>query len=331
MQGSVDIGKRLIDAGADINKANNYGATPLMFAISSGSRDFIILLLESEDIDVNAVSVIGPGQRGGLLGDRGGNTALLTAVLDTAYNEDREPDIVEMLLKSGADPNVVNGSGITALHVAAVRRLDVVQILVDNGADINRKDGLGFTILMRAVSGASYPIVDVLLTLPQLDLDITNNVGRTALMMAANIRFGGASLVAKLLAAGADPLIVSKEGRSALDYADNEQSSQLLADARAVWRKAERQANTDLKQKFMVARRLRQGIETTEGARLELPSRDLTEGLIRKAEYDNLCMGLQTNLNKPGVIALAKSLKIKTTGQTKNQLCQTIAERLTIK
>ena len=81
----------------------------------------------------------------------------------------------------------------------------------------------------------------------------------------------------------------------------------------------------------MIARRLRMGVDTSEGSRLELPQRQLAEGIVRNSEYSNLCMDLQSNLTKPGVIALAKSLNIKTTGQTKSQLCNEIAKRLTIK
>jgi hypothetical protein len=81
----------------------------------------------------------------------------------------------------------------------------------------------------------------------------------------------------------------------------------------------------------MVARRLRRGIDTTEGTTLELPQKEITDYIIRSAEYDNLCKSIQTNLSKPGVIALARSLKIQTANKTKLQLCTEISNKLIIK
>jgi len=39
-------------------------------------------------------------------------------------------------------------------------------------------------------------------------------------------------------------------------------------------------------------------------------------------------MSIQSNLMKPGVVALAKSLRIETANKTKNQLCGEIAKQI---
>jgi ankyrin repeat protein len=57
------------------------------------------------------------------------------------------PSIVELLLDSGADPNVANHIGQTALHRAG-RSADIIQLLVDKGADVNAKDDRGRTPLL---------------------------------------------------------------------------------------------------------------------------------------------------------------------------------------
>jgi hypothetical protein len=157
-------------------------------------------------------------------------------------------------------------------------------------------------------------------------------------MTAARIGLQNLYYVNALLDAGADPLIKDNLGRTALDYSrivsrgqDISAKEIRLTQAMADWTSRKDMAVSDLNKKFLVARRLRQGTQTTTGSSLQLPSRDLTEGITRKAEYDNLCMGLQNNLNKPGVIALARSLRIPTSNQTKLQLCSEIAKRLTIK
>jgi hypothetical protein len=213
----------------------------------------------------------------------------------------------------------------------------------------------GLTPLMRAArSTANRPvyidIIRLLVKVPNIELDATSNTGLTALMIAApsalpvprtNYVEGNkrrSEIVRILLEAGADPLLKSmsirdREGRTARQFIKDQTTPgyKLLQDAEAIWLAEEAKAQRELQEKFMIARRLRMGVDTSEGSRLELPQRQLAEGIIRNSEYSNLCMGLQTNLNKPGVIALAKSLNIKTSGQTKTQLCVTIAKRLIIK
>jgi hypothetical protein len=118
------------------------------------------------------------------------------------------------------------------------------------------------------------------------------------------------------------------KGKTSLFYVkDDSLNKKLVVDAMAKWEKGNAAASNNLQKKFIVARRLRQGI-TTEGIRLQLPQKELSEGIVRKAEYDNLCRNIHNNLDKPGVIALAKSLHIQTNDQTKTQLCQAIAKRL---
>ena len=51
---NVEIGTRLVRGGADINHANNAGITPLITAIIHRRKEFVVLLLEREDINVNA-------------------------------------------------------------------------------------------------------------------------------------------------------------------------------------------------------------------------------------------------------------------------------------
>jgi ankyrin repeat protein len=51
--GNVDIGLRLIQAGANINQRNYNGETPLMVAVLKENKDFVILLLEQQTIAVD--------------------------------------------------------------------------------------------------------------------------------------------------------------------------------------------------------------------------------------------------------------------------------------
>jgi ankyrin repeat protein len=322
--GNVEIGNKLIERGANINHAARLGQTPLILAVQQNRKDFVILLLEQPNININAVNI----------DEMGGATALMINVSSITRDRQDITDFAELLLESGADPNIPDAQGNTPLTMAVIHvYLELIKLLVKYGADVNWKNDVGKNLLMTA---AIYPnVFSYLLTIPQLDIDATNNNGNTTLIYLVQQGLFLGQQVPELLAAGADPLIKNKSGFTARQYIgpafSNADITKMLSDAEAIWRTAEVKALQDLQKKFMVARRLRQGVTTTAGSRLELPQRQLSESIIRKAEYSNLCLGLQSNLNKPGVIALAKSLNIKTTtNQTKRQLCNEISKLLII-
>ncbi len=77
-----------------------------------------------------------------------GMTALMGACM--VYEHDRKAgrEIVQVLLEAGANVNLRNADGATALGWAAnVGELQLVTILVENGADVNAADDNGRTAL----------------------------------------------------------------------------------------------------------------------------------------------------------------------------------------
>jgi ankyrin repeat protein len=63
------------------------------------------------------------------------------------------PDIVEMLLAKGANPNVRAEGGVTVFHEAGVTgQIEIAEMLLKHGADVNATDNSGKTPLAHAIN-----------------------------------------------------------------------------------------------------------------------------------------------------------------------------------
>ena len=124
-QGSLDIVKVLLDAGADPNIADDTNYTPLMNAVSGQHKEIVKLLLKFR-ADPNVQSGENPEDDDW----EPGRTALMDAAVSGNVPIARE------LLKQGANPNLLNAKGRTALHSAAISaNTDMVSLLLKSGAD----------------------------------------------------------------------------------------------------------------------------------------------------------------------------------------------------
>jgi uncharacterized protein len=84
------------------------------------------------------------------------------------------PNIVKLLLNSGADPNLKNRDGITPLMKTAIlgikdarpmnEKLQIALHLIDSGADLNAQTKDGKTALMYATSNARTEMVELLIS-----------------------------------------------------------------------------------------------------------------------------------------------------------------------
>jgi len=90
----------LLEGGADPNSPDaDYGHTALFWSSARGNKDLVKLLLTQPGIKLDAINI-------------DGDTALMAAV------GHGEAEIVEMLLKAGANVRIINKRGETAVAIA---------------------------------------------------------------------------------------------------------------------------------------------------------------------------------------------------------------------
>lgn len=120
-KGSVFDFNRLVDAGFNINKPNQYGITMLMIATQYNRAPMVQALLKA-GAEVNHQDI-------------DGNTALIRA------SRSGHTEIVKMLLSiQGIELNTCNYAGLTAVHHALNNeKHDVAKLLIQAGADTKKR------------------------------------------------------------------------------------------------------------------------------------------------------------------------------------------------
>lgn len=158
INGNLDMVEALVEAGADINfKGGNgdlTGLTPLITAAATGKEDIARYLI-SRGAKLNEVDDAGISAAGAaiatsnvdilkLLGDAGANLRQLQGsyrgplIRDAARNVDAGAEMVQYLIRKGADVNQEDASGNTPLfHAAIFGNTRVADLLLRAGADID--------------------------------------------------------------------------------------------------------------------------------------------------------------------------------------------------
>ncbi len=136
LHGQLAAAHVLIDAGADVNAKNNYGAfTPgdLWGVFSSNNHQDPVSLLTVHGVDTKDM--------------KNGYTPL-----DLCLFANRHKELLQFLIAKGADVSAQASSGATPLFFAVLRdQPDDVKFLIDQGANVNLPDAYGGTILDAAL------------------------------------------------------------------------------------------------------------------------------------------------------------------------------------
>ena len=201
--GHLDIVKYLQSIGADINHLSLRGNTALLLAVRSNRAKVVKYLLQ-QGADPNTRSL--------------DNVTPLSAACF-----DGNTRLIKYLLDFGANPDMRDGTGKAPIIYAAAKGFsNVVRILIDKGVDPNQRYGSGLTALMWAAGHTSdTPGPDGIKTLKvltghEVDLDVQDARGMTALMYAYQLNNTGAASL--LLSLGADPNITSASGKIAAEF-----------------------------------------------------------------------------------------------------------------
>lgn len=218
-QNNEEMVKMLVDYGADVDIEGPSHDSPLMIAASKGNINIVQILLRAPLINVNWYN------------PSNGYSALINAAL---YGHKK---IIEMLLKRGANVNILSGGG-SALMVAAKKgHKDVVELLLSHGADpsiehfnntaasLAEKEGykeiaeiLNKAVkanqeLILAVKSNDFKKVQALIN-DKANVNKEDSEGYTPLMYAAI--YGYKDIVKLLLYAKADPNLKTKRGHTTL-------------------------------------------------------------------------------------------------------------------
>lgn len=119
LNGDIDSFQKLIDQGADVNERDYNGLTALWYAAQQGEYEMIqILVNHRADLEVR---------------DPFGNTPLSNAVFNYKHTQ-YGGDIIEYLIKAGADINAENNYGVSPLKLArTLAGFPFLHLLENNG------------------------------------------------------------------------------------------------------------------------------------------------------------------------------------------------------
>ena len=186
--GNINMVRILLSKGADPTITDSRGYNPFHLAAYHGHMKISSLLVNSMNMcknknrDIEKISYMTP---------------LHKAVSVGNYN------IVNLLIKKGADISAKNGRGETVLHIASKKGdKDILSALLKNNPNLEAEENNGRTPLHFAIKGGDVEIVDLLIRSGS-NIESSDKYGDTPLHIA--VTNGNLDIVDLLLNNGANP------------------------------------------------------------------------------------------------------------------------------
>ncbi len=222
----------LLDAGADIYAKGKDGATVMDVAKKFERTDMIETLNKFEEYLKRNSGILDEAAPEGenkkpkdasidvKSRDKTGQTPLLQFA--AIGNE----DMVKKLLALNSDVEAKDFSGHTALMLAARKgNSNIVRQLIEKNANVQAKDSQGRNSLIHAIEGGGAGVIKLLV---EKGLKIDGRyLGCTPLMVAAYT--GNAEVVKALLAGGANPADKDSKGKTAYDFAQSKNFTEIMS------------------------------------------------------------------------------------------------------
>ncbi|XP_050408666.1 serine/threonine-protein phosphatase 6 regulatory ankyrin repeat subunit B [Patella vulgata] len=199
-QNETQIAKLLHQHGANINKQNICGRSPLHLAIRYGNKSVVDVLLKAHGCVVNLSDGLGitpfmlaveqnETQIAKLLFQHGVDVnkqdILGKSPLHRAIQNGNKIIVDDLLKAHGCDVNLSDGEGITPIMLAVEQnKTQIAKLLFQHGVDVNKQDTFGKSPLHRAIQNGNKIIVDDLLKAHGCDVNLSDGEGITPVMLA---------------------------------------------------------------------------------------------------------------------------------------------------
>lgn len=251
-KGRTDLVGRFLKEGQDPNKPDTRGLTPLQRAVIKGHFDVVKILVEKANVDINKrkeegfdalmYAVFGNHHEiAAYLLNKGAEcicSANKYSPIHYVIMNGKKTwaiELLELMLKSGANPNCIDKLNQTPLEHSFHRKsAEIIQLLVAFGADACKLNIHGFAIIHRMVTAKDFSPEDRLATVAAIlktgtDPNTPSRDGVTPLHMAAHLTDKeGLEMVRLLIMNGADPQARDAKGHTPLDMAQEKGNTEIL-------------------------------------------------------------------------------------------------------
>lgn len=213
-----DVLRFLLSRNADINARDRKGRTPILWAAAENSSLRVLEFLLEQGAEISAVD---DNKRG--------------VIHHAVASAQKSHDKIQLFTQyNDIDFNLLDRDGNAPLHLALNQRslqYRLIQLLLSSGADPNLENHTGHTPLMQLAKDDRNPRFFSLLLESGADVNKAGRLGITPLMLAAR-NTDNEDVIFTLLEAGAEVDVSDNRGRKVVDYLDENRD---LLDTDAYW------------------------------------------------------------------------------------------------